>query len=155
MKIRDLAPKEWGKAVAIGIAVSVLTAAFMFAGLKTGVSPLPKPLALAFAQTLFGSNVPLAIGLLFHTAWVTFWSVAYVALFYDHLSFLRALGLGLALWVLVLVFFFPLVGWGFVGLAVGAPLIVASLVPHVLFAVFLWGLCRMTFGEHAGHAVAH
>lgn len=155
MNIHHLAPKEWGKAIAIGVAVSVLTAAFMFVGLKTGVSPLPKPLALAFAQTLFGANVSLPVGLLFHTAWVTFWSVAFVALFYDHLSFGRALGLGLALWVLTLVLFFPLVGWGFAGLAVGPPLIVASLMPHVLFAVFLWGLCRMAFGEHAGHLVAH
>lgn len=155
MKIHSLSPKEWGKAIGIGIGVSVLTGAFMFMGLKTGVSPMPKPLGLAFAETLFGTSLPLPAGLLFHTAWVTFWSVAYVALFHDDLSFLRALGLGLALWILVLVFFFPFVGWGFAGLAVGPQLIVGSLVPHLLFAVFLWGLSRMVFGEHGGRVAAH
>jgi hypothetical protein len=41
--------------------------------------------------------------------------------------------------------FFPVVGWGFLGLAVGPKLIVASLVPHLLFAIVLWGLCRFAF----------
>lgn len=47
--------------------------------------------------------------------------------------------------MLVLVVFFPVVGWGILGLAVSPKLIVASLVPHLLFAVFLWGLCRLAF----------
>ena len=36
-------------------------------------------------------------------------------------------------------------GWGFLGPAVGPRLIVASLVPHLLFAVFLWAGCRLVF----------
>ena len=30
-------------------------------------------------------------------------------------------------------------------LGIGPKLIVASLVPHLLFAAFLWGLCRLLF----------
>ena len=81
--------------------------------MKAGVSPLPKSLGLAFAETILGRTLPLPVGLLFHTVWVTTFSVLYVVLFRDALTFVRALELGLALWLFVLVFFFPVVGWGF------------------------------------------
>ena len=127
----------------------------MFAGLETGISPLPKPLGLAFAETLLGSKLPLPVGLLFHLAWVVLFTGVYVVLFREALTFMRAFWLAGALWVLVLVFFFPFVGWGFLGLNVSPKLIVASAVPHLLFAFFMWGLCRLTFTprqeETAGH----
>ena len=119
----------------------------MVAGLRLGISPLPKPLGLAFAETVLGRALPLPVGLLFHLAYVTFWSVAFVVVFRDSPSFGKALVLALALWIGVLVVFFPIVGWGFLGLAIGPQLIVASLVPHLLFAAFLWGLCRLLFGR--------
>lgn len=113
--------------------------------IKFGLSPMPKPLVLAFAETILGRPLPLPVGLLFHVAYVTFWSVAFVVLFRDRLTLRNALLLGLVLWALVLAIFFPVVGWGFLGLSVGPKLIVSSLVPHVLFALFLWGLYRMAF----------
>jgi len=147
MEIHKLSPGEWGKTVAIGIGVALLTAIIMVSALKSGISPLPKPLGLAFAETVLGTSLPLPVGLLFHTAWVTLFTAVYVALFRDALTFMRAFRLATALWVLVLIFFFPLVGWGFFGLAVTPKLIVASAVPHLLFAIFLWGLCRLAFGQ--------
>lgn len=137
--------KEWLKAVGVGIAVSVLTAAIMAIGLQTGISPLPKPLGLAFAETVLGQPLPLPVGLLFHTAWATAFSVLYVLAFREALTFTRAFWLAFALWILVLIFFFPFVGWGFLGLAVSPRLIVAAAIPHLLFALFLWALCRWAF----------
>jgi hypothetical protein len=127
--------------------VSILTAIFMFAGLKSGVSPLPKSLGRAFAETVLRRPLPLPVGLLFHTVWTTAFSVLYVVLFRDALTFMRALWLGIVLWLLVLVFFFPVVGWGFFGLAISPKLIVGAAVPHLLFVLFLWGLCRWAFGD--------
>ena len=101
---------------------------------------MPKPLGLAFAQVILG-EVPLPVGLLFHIAYVTLWSVIYIAVL-KRRTFLNALWLGL--WLMVLVFFFPIVGWGFFGLGVSSKLIVAS-VPHLLFGIVLWGLCRWVF----------
>lgn len=147
MHIHKLRPAEWARTIGIGIGVAVLTAAIMVAGLKSGISPLPKPLGLAFAETLFGTNVPLPVGLLFHVAWVMLFSAVYVVLFREALTFKRAVWLAAALWVLVLVLFFPVVGWGLLGLAVTPKLIVASAVPHLLFAIFLWGLCRLGFNR--------
>lgn len=149
MQIHPLSPAEWAKALGIGAAVSVLTAAVMFVGLRSGISPLPQPLGLAFAETLLGRPLPLPVGMLFHLAWVTLWSAVYVVAFRDALSFAKALWLAAALWVLVLLFFFPIVGWGFFGLAVTPKLIVASVVPHFLFAVLLWGFARWAFGHSA------
>jgi hypothetical protein len=145
MKWHHLRGNDWARAIGVGVGVSILTAAFMVATMKIGVSPLPKALGLAFAEAVLGRSLPLAIGLLFHTIWVTAFSVLYVGLFRDALTFLHALWLAIGLWILVLVFFFPMVGWGLLGLAVSPKLIVASAVPHLLFALFLWGLCRWAF----------
>ena len=87
----------------------------------------------------------MPVGLLFHVAYVTFWSIAYVVLFWDRLTIRNALWLGLGLWVVILIVFFPLFGWGFLGLGISPKMIPALLVPHVLFAVFLWRLCRWGF----------
>ncbi|ANW04214.1 hypothetical protein [Bradyrhizobium icense] len=158
MQVHNLSPSDWGKAAGVGLAVAILTAAFMFTGFKTGISPLPESLGLAFSETLLGRELPLPVGLLFHTAWVTLFSVIYVVLFRDSLTFMRAFWLAFALWILVLVFFFPFVGWGFLGLNISPKLIVGSAVPHLLFAVLLWGLCKMIFNaprEQPAHDVQH
>ena len=147
MKIHKLSATEWGKTIAVGIGVAALTAVVMVISLRTGVSPMPKPLGLAFAETVLGSQLPMPVGLLFHTVWVLFFTAVYVLLFRDALTFMRAFWLAAILWVLVLVFFFPVVGWGFFGLAITPRLIIAAAVPHMLFAIFLWGLCRMAFGR--------
>ena len=122
----------------------------MVPALKFGISPLPKPLGLAFAETILGVTLPLPVGLLFHVVYVTLWSVAFVAFCREQLSLRNALLLALVLWILVLAVFFPVVGWGFLGLAISPKLIVASLVPHALFGVFLWGLCRFAFKSRIG-----
>lgn len=146
MRIHRLSPAELWKAVGVGVVTALLLSAVMVPALFLGISPLPKPVGLAFAETVLGRPLPLPVGLLFHVVYVAFWSLAYVALFRDRLTFLNALALGLVLWVVAVAVFFPIVGWGFLGLAVSPALIVASLVPHVLFAVFVWGLCRWAFG---------
>lgn len=143
MSLQQMTSKDYGKAVGVGVATATILSLVMVPAAKAGLSPMPKPLGLAFAQVLLG-EVPLPVGLLFHILYVTLWSVIFVAVFKSR-TFVNALGLGLGLWVLVLVIFFPVVGWGFLGLSVGPKLIVGSLVPHVLFAVVLWGLCRLVF----------
>jgi hypothetical protein len=145
MKWHDLSGQDWLRAIAVGLGVSILTAAFIVATMKAGVSPLPKALGLAFAETVLGRPLLLPVGLLFHTVWVTAFCVIYIGLFRDALTFLRALWLGIALWIFVLVFFFPIVGWGFFGLAVGPKMIIGAALPHLLFAIILWGLCRWAF----------
>jgi len=101
---------------------------------------------LAFAQRLLGREVPLPVGLLFHVAWVTFWSVAYVVLFWGKLSLRRAAALVAVLLVVALAVFFPFIGWGFIGLAVGPKVIAGTFMTHAIFAILLWALSRWAFG---------
>ena len=131
--------RSWTGAIGIGLGVSVLTAIIMVTLLKKGISPFPKPPSLAFAETVLGRTLPLPVGLLFHTAYVTFWSLVFVQ-FFPRRGFWPAMALAGALWIGILVIFFPVVGWGFAGLHVSPKLIPASLVPHFLFGLFLWAL---------------
>ncbi len=149
MRFPVLSLKDIAKAIGVGVAAAVLLSAVMVAAFKLGISPLSKPPGLAFAETLLGRTLPLPVGLLFHVVYVTFWVVIYVVVFQARRTLVDALLLGLVLWLIVLGVFFPVVGWGFLGLGVGPKLIVASLVPHLLFAVFLWGLCRFAFRPQA------
>ena len=139
--------KGYAKAIGVGIASAIILSLIMLPANQAGIMPMPRPLSLAFAQELLG-DVPLAVGLLFHTLYVTFWSVVYLLVFKQP-TFLNALWLALGLWLLVLVLFFPIVGWGLLGMAVGPMLIVASLLPHLLYAIVLWGLSRLAFPQAA------
>lgn len=89
--------------------------------------------------------MPLPVGRLFHTVWVAAWAAIYVIVRRDALTLGRALALAAGLWALALVVFFPVVGWGFLGLAVTPKLIVAAGGAHFLFAVLLWAGCRVAF----------
>jgi hypothetical protein len=152
MRLQQMTTKDYVKALGVGIGTGVLLSLIMVPAARAGISPMPKPLGLAFAQLLLG-KVPLPVGILFHIAYVTLWSVIYLIAF-ERRTFLNALWLALGLWALVLVFFYPLVGWGFLGLAVSPMLIAASLVLHILFAVFLWALSRWAFPVNAQDRMA-
>lgn len=129
----------------MGIVNAALLSLVMIPVYRAGLSPIPQPPSLGFAEQLFARRLPLPVGLLFHLAYVTLWTVVFVAAVYPKLTFGRALLLGLALWVAALVVVFPILGWGLLGLSVGSGLVLASLVPHLLFALFLWLLCGLGF----------
>ncbi|MBI1220426.1 MAG: hypothetical protein GC186_17995 [Rhodobacteraceae bacterium] len=147
--LRDLDKRELAKAGVVGVIIALLLSAIMVPVFKAGVAPMPMQPSLAFAETVLGRPLPLVVGLFFHLAYVTLWSMTFVVLFRTRLTFRNALLLALGLWIVALVVFFPIVGWGFLGLAVGPKLIVAALVPHLLFAVFLWIGCRIAFSASA------
>ena len=158
MNWHNLSGKQYLKAVGVGVLTSIVLSAIMVTALKSGVSPMPAPVSLVFAQTLFGTDLPLPVGLLFHVGWVTFWSVFYVVFFWERLSFARAAGLAVFLAALMFIVFFPFMGWGFFGMGVGPRVIVGGLVTHALFAIILWALARWTFGGHhepAGRRYSH
>lgn len=145
MRFHSLPAREWLKALAVGIVNGLLLSAVMVPLFISGISPFPKPVGLAFAEMLMGRTLPLPVGLVFHLAYVAAWSMAFVVFLRDSLTLRNALLLALALWIGALVVFFPVIGWGLFGLAISPKLIVASFIPHLLFGVFLWGLCRMAF----------
>jgi hypothetical protein len=150
VEFQRLSARDWGKAAAAGVATGIILAVINVIALTSHLSPLPKPLGLAFAETVLGRQLPLPVGLLFHLAWVTLVSVGYVVWWRDALTLKNTAILAFGLWLLVLLVFFPIVGWGLFGLAISPKLIVPAAVSHALFAVILWGMCRLLFGEAAG-----
>lgn len=138
-------PRMLGRGVGLGLVNGILLSLIMAPAFRAGIPPMPQPPSLAFAETLFGRALPLPVGLLFHLVYVAFWSTVWVAWDHPRLRFTTALVLGLVLWVAALVVFFPINGWGFLGLGVSPKLIPAALVPHLLFIVFLWGLGKLFF----------
>jgi len=149
MIIHKLETGDWLKALGVGILTALILSAITVPAFLAGLPPAPEPPSLAFAEALFGTTLPLAVGVLFHIAYVTAWSVIYVGLFREKLSFLRALGLAAFLWAVALAVFFPINGWGFLGLDIGPKMIPFAAIPHLLFAIVLWGLCRAAFGRQA------
>jgi hypothetical protein len=145
-----LTVREGGKVLTVGIGTGLILAVLNVIALKSRLSPLPKPLGLAFAETLLGRPLPLPVGLLFHLAWVTLASSAYVVLWRDRLTLRNALALAGVLWLAAVMVFFPIVGWGPFGLDVSAKLIVPVTVSHLLFATLLWAFARLAFGPSRG-----
>lgn len=154
MGVQPSSPGEWGKTLAIGVGVT-LTGAILRLWMKTGVSPPPKPLGLAFAETLLDTNLPPGIGQLHHVAWVALFSAVYVVLFRAALSSMHASWLALALWILALALFFPVVGWGFLGPAVVPKLIIASAVLYLLSALYFWGPRKLAFSQKDERSAGH
>jgi len=114
--------------------------------LKAGIAPFPKAPSLAFAETLLGHQLPMPVGLLFHTIYVTFWSVLFLR-FSPKKNIKMALALAFVLWLIVLSIFFPVIGWGFAGLAISPKLIPASFMPHLLFGLLLWAINKYTVNK--------
>ena len=144
--------REWGKAIAVGLINGLLLALIMITLKKSGLSPMPAPLGLAFVDTLTGRHLPLPIGLVFHLAYVTFWTIVFVILFRPRLAFVRAAMLAAALWIFALAVFVPIVGWGFFGVKIGPQIILGLFITHALFCTFLWGLCRAFFPQSESQA---
>lgn len=126
------------KNIGVGLLVAIAVSLFMVPATIAGLPPFPQPPSLAFAELVLGTSLPLPVGLIFHLLYVTFWSWVYYTFFAEPNTFGKTLILAVVLWVVVLVVFFPLVGWGFAGLNIGSQMIVASAIPHLLFAIFLW-----------------
>lgn len=148
MQITQWKTGDWARALGVAIGTAVVPSLFMVPMFKLGVSPMPAPPSLEFAQILLGKEgLPMPVGLVFHLAYVGFWSLVFTGIFPKR-NLATALALTGVLWLGVLLVFFPLFGWGLAGTGVSAKLIAASLIPHLLFGLSLWFFTRLTFGTN-------
>lgn len=146
-------PKELSRAALVGLLAAIGTAIVTVPLFKSGLPPMPEAPSLAFAKTLFGP-VPDPVGVIFHLLYVTGVTTAFLALAGARPSLSRIVGVSAVFYVLALAVFFPIVGWGFAGLAVTPKIAVAALVPHVLYGLLLWGADRVVFGTPRRHGYA-
>jgi hypothetical protein len=142
-------PRILARAIGLGVANGVLLSLIMVPAFRAGTPPMPEPPSLAFAEVLLGEGLPMVVGLVFHLAYVGFWSTVWVAWDYPRLRLATAAGLAAVLWMVALAVFFPINGWGLLGLGIGPQMIVGAFVPHLLFALFLSGLGRLFFRDRS------
>lgn len=104
---------KWIKSGAIG----ALAALVMFLGItliiKTGVAPFNLPPSAAFLMKIGLPAQPL--GLVVHFVYGMFWSVVLITLFKGETDVRKGIGLALVLWLVMMVVFSPIIGWGFFG----------------------------------------
>lgn len=144
MHVSNWQTRDWVKAIGVGVGTAIIPSLFMVPMFQLGLSPMPAPPSLVFAESILGTDLPMPVGLVFHLAYVVFWALVFTGLFARR-NLATALGLGGALWLVVLFGFFPAFGWGIAGTAISVKLIPASFVPHLLFALALWGFTRLAF----------
>lgn len=104
---------EYTKSLIVGASTSFLMFLFLAPMIKFDLAPFNLPPPSAFL-TLFGwSEGPWPV--LFHFAYGMFWSAVFVYLWGKKGTVWNGLALGMFLWVLLMVVYSPLMGWGFFG----------------------------------------
>lgn len=142
---------KWMKAATVGALGSLVMFAVIMIGIHgAGIAPFNLPPSAAFLEML-GLNVgPLP--LLVHFGYGATWSLVLVALYGRDVSVGNGLGLATALWLVMMVGYSPLIGWGIFGfggaghqlspsdpLYLGSPLkyVVATFVLHLIYGTII------------------
>lgn len=145
---------KWIKAAVVGALGSLIMFLLIMFGIHgAGVAPFNLPPSAAFLEML-GINVgPLAP--LTHFGYGAFWSIVLVALYDRDVSVGKGLGLATGLWLLMMIAYSPLIGWGFFGfggaghglpaddpLYLGSPVkyVLATLVLHLIYGSIIGGI---------------
>jgi len=145
---------RWIKAAVVGALGSLIMFGLIMFGIHgAGIAPFNLPPSAAFLETL-GLNVgPLP--LLVHFGYGATWSLVLVALYGRATDLGKGLGLATALWVVMMVAYSPLIGWGVFGfggaghqlspadpLYLGSPVkyAVATFILHLIYGGIIGGL---------------
>jgi len=134
---------QWLKAAIIGALAALVMFLLMFAAIQSGMAPFNVPPSAAFLVKLGLPAMPLA--LIVHFGYGIVWSIILVAVFKHRTSIGRGIGLAMALWLIMMLIYSPIIGWGLFGAADTSNLpaklqlgstvkyIVASLVLHLIY----------------------
>jgi len=144
---------KWTKAAIVGLIGSLVMFLLMMLGIYgTGIAPFNVPPSAAFVIKLGLPAKPLA--LIVHFGYGAFWSLLLVYWYEERTDIKKGLGLALIAWLIMMVIYSPIIGWGFFGfgdaftLAPSSPLyleagpkyIISTLVLHLIFgAIIGWG----------------
>jgi len=102
----------------------------MLIGMRTGLSPMPKPLPTAVVGRLGAGGLPGPA--VMTLAYGGFWGGALAALVRE-VSLKAGLGLGFVLWLVMQVVVLPFLGRGLFGVSVAPAIAAATLVLHLVY----------------------
>lgn len=135
---------KYVKAALVGIVGSLVMFVLMMIGIHgTGIAPFNIPPSAAFLVKFDIAVQPLA--LLVHFGYGAFWSIILIVATGNHPSIGKGLLLSIVLWLIMMVIYSPIIGWGFFGFAdtsgmvdklqleQGPKYLVMTLVLHLLY----------------------
>lgn len=132
----------WLKSAAVGLLGSLAMFLVIFAVVQTGVAPFNTPPSGAFLASLGLPAQPL--GLIGHFLYGALWSVVLVAVFRERTNIPKGLGLAGVLWLVMMLVYSPIIGWGFFGvggpgheLAATDPLYIGSAAKYIVASALL------------------
>lgn len=141
---------KWIKAALVGLVGSLVMFILIQLALRVGMAPFNAPPSAVFlisVKDMLGIP-PVPWALVLHFAHGLIWSVILVALARHGANLWKGLGLGVFLWLVMMVVWSPVIGWGFFGiggspegiaedsplyLAPGPKYIVATLILHLVY----------------------
>ena len=117
----------------------------MIFAIRLGIAPFNGPPSAAMLTKMSINVGPLA--LLVHLAYGAFWSIALVYWFEERTSAVKGIYLAFGLWLIMMIFYSPIIGWGLFGfgnagalprssalyLQPGPKYLVATLVLHLIY----------------------
>lgn len=132
--------RRLGRGFLWGLLATGVMSLVIYAGLRTGLLPLPEPVALALAEAIAGEHVGTTIVMALaggaHLFYGGFWG-AVLSVARKHVRFLHGLMLGVALWVVLGLLVAPMAGWGLFAQGLGYEVAVATLVTHLVYGATL------------------
>lgn len=129
---------------------SLIMFLLMMSGIHgTGIAPFNIPPSAAFLTKLSIAVGPLP--LLVHFGYGAFWSVLLVYFFKENTDVKKGLGISLAAWLIMMLLYSPIIGWGIFGfgdahtLAASNPLyleagpkyLIVTLILHIIFGLII------------------
>jgi hypothetical protein len=154
---------KWIKAAVVGALGSLVMFGLIMFGIHgTGIAPFNLPPSAAFLEKLGLNSGPLP--LLVHFGYGATWSLVLVALYGRNTTVGKGLGLATGLWLVMMIGYSPLIGWGVFGfggaghqlsptdpLYLGSPVkyVVATLVLHLIYGSIIGGLNPAWIGSEA------
>jgi len=143
------------KAIVAGLVAGLIMFIVLMLGTNQGIAPFNIPPSAAFLVSLGIPPKPLAP--ILHFGYAALGSIVLVILFGRQTSVVKGIGLALVLWLIFMLIYSPIIGWGFFGanaptndLSPDAPLYLASsgkfvmitLILHVIYGIVVGWLDR-------------
>lgn len=143
---------KWIKAIVAGLVAGLVMFIVLAWGTNTGMAPINVPPSAAFLAATTGIQSPPLAALL-HFGYAAVGSVLLVGIFGHRTNATKGIGLALVLWLILMLVYSPIIGWGFFGaggpnhkLAAESPLYIGVAGPYVLITLVLHAVYGLIIG---------
>lgn len=146
----SLTGKQYGLSALAGLLAALLMFVVIQFGISAGIAPFKIPPSGAFLIKLGIPAVPF--GIFLHFVYGAFWSLVLITLYRDRVNLTKGLAVALILWLIFMLIYSPIIGWGLFGsggtsmlpdvLHLGSTMkfVVITFVLHVIYGLIIgWG----------------